>query len=207
MLHWSSLRDKVLSFFLTCFSSLHLHIFSTPTPFIRLSSTLLPPIFSLLLWILVLSTVPSCSFCLLFPPAGGSPAGGEEQFAGRKSGPDGETQPVGLHRGHKQPSGAQTPAAADTAGAAAGGNLQVCSCCRERCWGQTRWCLINAANCSFRLEAAKDDYRIRCEELEKELLDVKSQNEELAALADEAQSLKDEMDVLRWGGLSTSWDH
>ncbi|XP_015254274.1 PREDICTED: protein Hook homolog 3 isoform X4 [Cyprinodon variegatus] len=50
---------------------------------------------------------------------------------------------------------------------------------------------------SFRLEAAKDDYRIRCEELEKELLDVKSQNEELTALADEAQSLKDEMDVLR----------
>lgn len=48
-----------------------------------------------------------------------------------------------------------------------------------------------------RLEASKDDYRIRCEELEKELLDVKSQNEELAALADEAQSLKDEMDVLR----------
>ncbi|XP_035996056.1 protein Hook homolog 3 isoform X4 [Fundulus heteroclitus] len=50
---------------------------------------------------------------------------------------------------------------------------------------------------TFRLEAAKDDYRIRCEELEKELLDVKSQNEELTALADEAQSLKDEMDVLR----------
>ncbi|KAJ4919310.1 hypothetical protein JOQ06_025879 [Pogonophryne albipinna] len=50
---------------------------------------------------------------------------------------------------------------------------------------------------TFRLEASKDDYRIRCEELEKELLDVKSQNEELSSLADEAQSLKDEMDVLR----------
>uniref|UniRef100_A0A3Q3XL51 Protein Hook homolog 3 n=1 Tax=Mola mola TaxID=94237 RepID=A0A3Q3XL51_MOLML len=50
---------------------------------------------------------------------------------------------------------------------------------------------------TFRLEASKDDYRIRCEEIEKELLDVKSQNEELTALADEAQSLKDEMDVLR----------
>lgn len=48
-----------------------------------------------------------------------------------------------------------------------------------------------------RLEAAKDDYRIRCEELEKNLLDAKSQNEELTSLADEAQSLKDEMDVLR----------
>ncbi|XP_077353548.1 protein Hook homolog 3 isoform X2 [Festucalex cinctus] len=50
---------------------------------------------------------------------------------------------------------------------------------------------------TFRLEAAKDDYRIRCEELEKELLDVRSQNEDLTSLADEAQSLKDEMDVLR----------
>ncbi|XP_061783397.1 protein Hook homolog 3 isoform X2 [Nerophis lumbriciformis] len=50
---------------------------------------------------------------------------------------------------------------------------------------------------SFRLEAAKDDYRIRCEELEKELLDVKSQIEDLTSLADEAQSLKDEIDVLR----------
>ncbi|XP_068430124.1 protein Hook homolog 3 isoform X3 [Clinocottus analis] len=50
---------------------------------------------------------------------------------------------------------------------------------------------------TFRLEASKDDYRIRCEELDKELVDVKSQNEELASLADEAQSLKDEMDVLR----------
>ncbi|XP_072552458.1 protein Hook homolog 3 isoform X3 [Salminus brasiliensis] len=50
---------------------------------------------------------------------------------------------------------------------------------------------------TFRLEAAKDDYRIRCEELEKELLEVKGQNEELTSLADEAQTLKDEMDVLR----------
>lgn len=73
----------------------------------------------------------------------------------------------------------------------------MCSRCRETRWAQTCCCFINVANCSFRLEAAKDDYRIRCEELEKELLDVKSQNEELAALADEAQSLKDEMDVLR----------
>ncbi|XP_055498621.1 protein Hook homolog 3 isoform X1 [Leucoraja erinacea] len=50
---------------------------------------------------------------------------------------------------------------------------------------------------TFRLEAAKDDYRIRCEELEKELLELRQQNEELASLAEEAQSLKDEMDVLR----------
>lgn len=50
-----------------------------------------------------------------------------------------------------------------------------------------------------RLEAAKDDYRIRCEELEKELVELRSQNEDLTSLADEAQSLKDEMDVLRLG--------
>ncbi|KAJ8402090.1 hypothetical protein AAFF_G00373250 [Aldrovandia affinis] len=50
---------------------------------------------------------------------------------------------------------------------------------------------------TFRLEASKDDYRIRCEELEKEISDLRGQNEELTSLADEAQSLKDEMDVLR----------
>lgn len=49
----------------------------------------------------------------------------------------------------------------------------------------------------YRLEAAKDDYRIRCEELEKEIVDLRQQNEELTNLAEEAQSLKDEMDVLR----------
>uniref|UniRef100_A0A8C6VS88 Protein Hook homolog 3 n=1 Tax=Naja naja TaxID=35670 RepID=A0A8C6VS88_NAJNA len=50
---------------------------------------------------------------------------------------------------------------------------------------------------TFRLEAAKDDYRIRCEELEKEIADLRQQNEELTNLAEEAQSLKDEMDELR----------
>ncbi|XP_075459994.1 protein Hook homolog 3 isoform X8 [Ascaphus truei] len=50
---------------------------------------------------------------------------------------------------------------------------------------------------TFRLEASKDDYRIRCEELEKEILELRQQNEDLTRLADEAQSLKDEMDVLR----------
>uniref|UniRef100_A0A4X2KHY8 Protein Hook homolog 3 n=1 Tax=Vombatus ursinus TaxID=29139 RepID=A0A4X2KHY8_VOMUR len=50
---------------------------------------------------------------------------------------------------------------------------------------------------TFRLEAAKDDYRIRCEELDKEISELRQQNEELTTLADEAQSLKDEIDVLR----------
>lgn len=49
-----------------------------------------------------------------------------------------------------------------------------------------------------RLEAAKDDYRIRCEELEKEISELRQQNDELTTLADEAQSLKDEIDVLRY---------
>lgn len=50
---------------------------------------------------------------------------------------------------------------------------------------------------SYRLEAAKDDYRIRCEELEKEIVELRQQTEELTTLAEEAQSLKDEIDVLR----------
>lgn len=65
------------------------------------------------------------------PPPGGSSAGGEEQFASRKPGPDGETQPVRLHRGYKQPGWTQTPPAADTTGATTGRNFQVWSCLME----------------------------------------------------------------------------
>lgn len=54
----------------------------------------------------------------------------------------------------------------------------------------------------YRLEASKDDYRIRCEELEKEIAELRQQNEDLTTLADEAQSLKDEMDVLRYITIS-----
>ncbi|XP_040434529.1 protein Hook homolog 3-like isoform X3 [Falco naumanni] len=50
---------------------------------------------------------------------------------------------------------------------------------------------------TFRLESAKDDYRIRCEELEKEIAELRQQTEELSTLAEEAQSLKDEIDILR----------
>ncbi|KAM6105730.1 LOW QUALITY PROTEIN: protein Hook homolog 3 [Pterocles gutturalis] len=50
---------------------------------------------------------------------------------------------------------------------------------------------------TFRLEAAKADYRIRCEELEKEIAELRQQTEDLTTLAEEAQSLKDEIDVLR----------
>ncbi|XP_029002912.1 protein Hook homolog 1 isoform X2 [Betta splendens] len=49
----------------------------------------------------------------------------------------------------------------------------------------------------FRLEAAKDDYRIHCEELEKQLIEVQHRNDELTSLAEESRALKDELDVLR----------
>ncbi|NXL54324.1 HOOK3 protein, partial [Podilymbus podiceps] len=49
----------------------------------------------------------------------------------------------------------------------------------------------------YRLEATKDDYRIRCEELEKEIAELRQQTEEISTLAEEAQTLKDEIDVLR----------
>ncbi|XP_069006171.1 protein Hook homolog 1 isoform X1 [Embiotoca jacksoni] len=50
---------------------------------------------------------------------------------------------------------------------------------------------------TFRLEAAKDDYRIHCEELEKQLIEVQHRNDELTSLAEESRALKDELDVLR----------
>lgn len=49
-----------------------------------------------------------------------------------------------------------------------------------------------------RLEAAKDDYRIHCEELEKQLIEVQHRNDELTSLAEESRALKDELDVLRF---------
>ncbi|CAK6974894.1 protein Hook homolog 1 [Scomber scombrus] len=50
---------------------------------------------------------------------------------------------------------------------------------------------------NFRLEAAKDDYRIHCEELEKQLIEVQHRNDELTSLAEECRALRDELDVLR----------
>lgn len=48
-----------------------------------------------------------------------------------------------------------------------------------------------------RLETAKDDYRIHCEELEKQLVELQHRNDELTSLAEESRALKDELDVLR----------
>ncbi|XP_060629589.2 protein Hook homolog 1 [Anolis sagrei] len=50
---------------------------------------------------------------------------------------------------------------------------------------------------NFRLEAAKDDYRVHCEELEKQLIELQHRNDELTSLAEESRALKDEIDVLR----------
>ncbi|KAM9243226.1 protein Hook homolog 1 [Dugong dugon] len=50
---------------------------------------------------------------------------------------------------------------------------------------------------NFRLEAAKDDYRVHCEELEKQLIEFQHRNDELTNLAEETRALKDEIDVLR----------
>ncbi|XP_061086872.1 protein Hook homolog 2-like [Conger conger] len=50
---------------------------------------------------------------------------------------------------------------------------------------------------NFRLEGARDDLRLREEALEREVSDLQQRNEELTSLAEEAQTLKDEMDILR----------
>lgn len=52
--------------------------------------------------------------------------------------------------------------------------------------------------CSFlRLENSRDDVCVRGEILEREVADLLHRNEELTSLAQEAQALKDEMDILR----------
>ncbi|XP_076866367.1 protein Hook homolog 2 [Brachyhypopomus gauderio] len=50
---------------------------------------------------------------------------------------------------------------------------------------------------NYRLENSRDDQRARSEALEKEVVDLQHRNEELTSLAQEAQALKDEMDILR----------
>ncbi|NXJ07248.1 HOOK1 protein, partial [Odontophorus gujanensis] len=40
---------------------------------------------------------------------------------------------------------------------------------------------------NFRLEAAKDDYRAHCEDLEKQLVELQHRNNELTSLAEESR--------------------
>ncbi|XP_063327387.1 protein Hook homolog 2 isoform X3 [Pelmatolapia mariae] len=50
---------------------------------------------------------------------------------------------------------------------------------------------------NYRLENGRDDMRVRAEILEREVAELQLRNEELTSLAQEAQALKDEMDILR----------
>lgn len=49
----------------------------------------------------------------------------------------------------------------------------------------------------LRLENSRDDMRVRGEILHREVTELQQRNEELTSLAQEAQALKDEMDILR----------
>uniref|UniRef100_UPI00358FAF0E protein Hook homolog 3-like n=1 Tax=Myxine glutinosa TaxID=7769 RepID=UPI00358FAF0E len=48
-----------------------------------------------------------------------------------------------------------------------------------------------------RVEVSREEFRVRCEELEREALLQDQKNRQLLSIAEEAQSMKDEMDVLR----------
>ncbi|XP_016790673.2 protein Hook homolog 2 isoform X1 [Pan troglodytes] len=50
---------------------------------------------------------------------------------------------------------------------------------------------------NFRLESGREDERLRCAELEREVAELQHRNQALTSLAQEAQALKDEMDELR----------
>jgi len=49
----------------------------------------------------------------------------------------------------------------------------------------------------LRLENGRDDMHVRADLLQREVLQLQFRNEELTSLAKEAQTLKDEMDILR----------
>ncbi|KFO19503.1 protein Hook homolog 2 isoform X2 [Fukomys damarensis] len=50
---------------------------------------------------------------------------------------------------------------------------------------------------NFRLESSREDERLRCTELEREVTELQQRNQVLTSLAQEAQALKDEIDELR----------
>ncbi|XP_004596050.2 protein Hook homolog 2 isoform X2 [Ochotona princeps] len=50
---------------------------------------------------------------------------------------------------------------------------------------------------NFRLESGREDERLRCAALEREVAELQQRNQALTSLAQEAQALKDEMDELR----------
>ncbi|XP_070564437.1 protein Hook homolog 3-like isoform X1 [Ptychodera flava] len=50
---------------------------------------------------------------------------------------------------------------------------------------------------NYRLESQREDFRIKAEVQEKELIELSQKNEELSTLAEEARALNDELDILR----------
>lgn len=56
---------------------------------------------------------------------------------------------------------------------------------------------LSAAPVTARLENSREDERLRCTELEREVVELQQRNQALTSLAQEAQALKDEMDELR----------
>lgn len=140
------------------------------------------------------------------PCTGGCSAGGTQQLTGRERRPDRPGQSAGHVRWPRHALREKTQPAAAAVRAAAGGELQV----RFRLgFGVAQetspsWLQGEGLKGFFglcRLEAAKDDYRIHCEELEKQLIEVQHRNDELTSLAEESRALKDELDVLRSVGL------
>uniref|UniRef100_A0A671QAI3 Protein Hook homolog 2-like n=1 Tax=Sinocyclocheilus anshuiensis TaxID=1608454 RepID=A0A671QAI3_9TELE len=63
------------------------------------------------------------------------------------------------------------------------------------CWLEYQMEQLQEEN--YRLDSSRDDLRVRADVLEREVTDLQLRNEELTSLAQEAQSLKDEMDILR----------
>lgn len=66
------------------------------------------------------------------------------------------------------------------------------------------WPGSSALKCPFlaappppRLETGREDERLHCAELEREVSELQQRNQALTSLAQEAQALKDEMDELR----------
>lgn len=144
-----------------------------------------------------------------FSWSGGRSSGGTQQPPGWEWCPNRSSQPAGHIWGLKHTIREKTQSASAATGDSAGRELQVVYC-GFKCTSATlrqhtkllTWHTVKT-ECYFicatsRLEAAKDDYRIHCEELEKQLIELQHRNDELTSLAEESRALKDELDVLRF---------
>lgn len=57
--------------------------------------------------------------------------------------------------------------------------------------------ILNHIQSISRLESARDDNKLRCEVMERDLAESQAKVDELSSLADETRMLKDEIDYLR----------